>query len=640
MITPLFRAGAAFFISPRRFCGVSFQGAKRDAGSLRPAWWFALFLASVAHLGGSEAGWRPIEKDVWASMRDGVRLQADVYRPDQPGVYPVLVVRTPYGRKAARVVEPYVKAGYIVVSQDVRGRYASEGEFLSFVHAKTHDAEDGYDTVEWAARLPGSSGKVGTFGVSYDAFLQWRLAALRPPSLVAMAASSIPARMTDLEGPGTIRPGRRLKWYHGTIAPNLRQRAGGAGPYSKKEANEIWDQGERHFLWFTPWLELPDAFWGSRREAEGVRAWLKDPAHDPWRFDAAASQITVPNLAHVGWYDHCNGSLDIHDAIVARGGTELARGHQHIVIGPWPHGGYAKRKIGSIDFGPESAVNLADAQIRWFNHWLKGEDNGVRADAPVRLFTMGVNRWRDEREWPLRRAVRQDLFLASGGRAATPAGDGRLDPAPPASTGKDLYTYDPRNPVPSLWTAELQTIPAEQSPLRHRADILVYQTEPLREAIEVTGYPELELFAASSAPDTDFFARLIDVAPDGTAIDVAAGMVRARYRESVSTPRMLEPGKPTRFRIRLGPTSIAFQAGHRIRLDVTSSDFPNYDRNHNTAADPNADPSLRPAEQTVFHGSELASRLILPVIPPSAADAILPVTATSSKSPPDHPAGR
>jgi uncharacterized protein len=560
-----------------------------------------------------------VERNVWIPMRDGVRLMADVYRPKEPGTYPVLVVRTPYGRKTDRVVAPYVSSGYIVVTQDARGRYGSEGEFLSMMQENTHDAEDGYDTVEWAARLPESAGKVGTFGVSYDAFLQWRLAALRPPSLAAMAASSIPARMLDVEGPGTIRPGRRLKWYHGTIAPDLRLRAGGPGPHTKKEANQLWDQGERQLLWFLPWMELPDTFWGSKREADGVRAWLLDPARDPWRFAEAAPQITVPNLAFVGWYDHCNGSIDIHNAVVANGGSKVARGHQRIVIGPWPHGGSASRRVGDIDFGPHAAVKMAEEQVRWFNHWLKDVPNGVESDPPVRIFVMGVNEWRDEREWPLKRAISREFFLASEGRSATPAGDGRLIASAPVAKGESRFTYDPRNPVPSLWTAELQTIPAEQGPLRYRQDILVYQTDALREPIEVTGYPEVDLYAASSAPDTDFFVRLINVGPDGKAIDVASGMVRARYRESLTRPKFLEPGEPVHFKIRMTPTAVEFQRGHRIRLDVTSSDFPNYDRNHNTSANQNADAELRTAQQTVFHGAAFASRLIVPVIPKAAA---------------------
>jgi len=556
-----------------------------------------------------------VEPKVWVPMRDGVRLMADVYRPDQPGKYPVLLIRTPYGRKGAPVVAPYVAAGYIVVSQDARGRYESEGEFLSFAHHQTHDAEDGYDTVEWAARLAESSGKVGTLGASYDAFLQWRLAALRPPSLVAMAASSIPARLVDLEQPGTIRPGRRLQWFHSTIAPDIRKHSGLPGPQTGSEANAVWTRGGKEVLWFLPWMELPDAFWGSKREAEGYRTWMRAPAHDPWQLAEAAPQVTVPNLCFVGWYDHCNGAIDIHRAMVANAGSELARRFQRLIIGPWSHGGMGGQKVGSFDFGTDAAVNIVQEHIRWFNHWLKGTETAVVSDPAVRIFVLGANRWRDEAEWPLSRATRREFLLASNGRAATPAGDGRLVSGAAPKAGQNRYTYDPRDPVPTLWTASLFTIPADQAPLKDRADLLVYQTEPLRERMEVIGYPEVELFAASSAPDTDFFVRLIDVAPDGKSIDVASGMVRARFRETLDKPRWLDPGEPTRFRIQMRPTAIEFQAGHRIRLDVTSSDFPNYDRNHNTAADQNADATLAPAQNTVFHGGALASKLILPVIP-------------------------
>ena len=229
---------------------------------------------------------------------------------------------------------------------------------------------------------------------------------------------------------------------------------------------------------------------------------------------------------------------------------------------------------------------------------------------------MGANRSRDERAWPLERARPMELYLESRGRANGPEGDGRLVPDAPGHADEDHYRYDPRDPVPTLYRPSLFTIPADQRPLAPRRDILVYQTGPLEADTEITGNPEVELFAASSAPDTDFFARLIDVAPDGLARDVAMGMVRARYRDSLSRPELLAPGAITRFAIRMSPTSNLFRAGHRIRLDITSSDFPNYDRNHNTAADQNADPTLAVADQTVHHGGAYASKLILPRIPP------------------------
>ncbi len=553
-----------------------------------------------------------IERNVPVPMRDGVVLRADVHRPVADGPFPLLVMRTPYGKQGPKF-DALVKAGYIVVCQDARGRYASEGTFESFLQEKTHDAEDGFDTVEWAAKLPGSSGKVGTFGASYNAFLQWRLAALRPPSLVAMAAQTIPARYTDLEGPGTIRPGRRLLWWYGTISPDLRRRANRPGSHTGAEARQLWDAGEgQNFLHFLPWLELPDRVFED--EAVAVRAWLKQPDRDPWKLDEACKEVAVPNLDIVGWYDHCNGDMLLFRTMVREGRTETARQGQRIVIGPWSHSGRGLRRYGTIDFGPEAAVNLTELEIRWFDYWLKGKANGVDRQAPVRIFVMGANQWRDEQEWPPSRARETRLFLTSGGQANTPAGDGRLTAAAPGQTGKDTYRYDPRDPVPSLHGPALFTIPTDQRLLTARRDILVYQSEPLREAMEVTGNPQVELYAASTAPDTDFFVRLIDVAPDGLARDVTQGLVRARYRHSLEKPEFLQPGQTTRFLIRLGPTSNLFQAGHRIRLDVTSSDFPNYDRNHNTDKDPNADATLVTAEQTIHHGGSQASNLILPVI--------------------------
>lgn len=539
-----------------------------------------------------------VEKDVPVPMRDGVVLRGDVCRPDQGGPYPVLLMRTPYGKR--HNFDRYVKAGYIVVCQDARGRYASDGTYESFVRFQTHDAEDGYDTVEWAARLPGSNGKVGTFGASYNAFLQWRLAPLQPPSLVAIAAQTIPGRYTDLEGPGTIRPGRRLTWWIKTMAPDMHCRASKT-PQVPMEPDS--------WMSFVPWLELPPELFGD--ESEAVFDWLRHPHTDPWQLDRGCREITVPNLDIVGWYDHCNGDMLLYRTLAREGKTEAARKGSRIVIGPWGHSTRGKRKFGAIDFGPEAALDLAEVEIRWFDYWLKGQDNGIDREPPVKIFVMGDNRWRGEPEWPLRRAREEVLLLTSGGRANTPAGDGRLVRQSPPP-GKDTYVYDPKDPVPSLHGKASFAMVADQRPLADRQDILVYQTEPFSERIEVTGNPVVELYAASSAPDTDWFVRLIDVAPDGLARDVCQGVIRARYRNGIDRPELITPGEVLRYTIRMGATSNAFLPGHRIRLDVTSSDFPNFDRNHNTAADQNADGVLAIARQTIFHGGDHATRLILP----------------------------
>ncbi len=547
-------------------------------------------------------------------MRDGTVLRANVHRPDRGGPYPVLVMRTPYGKGGSGRFDRYVQAGYIVVAQDARGRYDSDGQWESFVRFQTRDAEDGYDTVEWAARLPGSNGRVGTFGASYNAFLQWRLAPLRPPSLVVMAARSIPARYLDLEGPGTIRPGRRLHWWVTSMAPDMRRRADRPGTHTTAEARREWneDQG-RKWLYFLPWLDLPrEAF---EDEAEAVRYWLRNPQTDPWKLQEGVPEITVPNLNFVGWWDHCNGNMLLDQTIRSQAATEAARDGSRTIIGPWSHSGIGRRRFGNLDFGPEAALDVTEYEIRWFDYWLKGKPNGIDQTASYRIFVMGDNQWRDEEQWPLRRAQQKTLYLTSQGQSNTPAGDGQLVADLPATEGRDRYTYDPENPVPSLHGPALFQVATDQRPLADRQDILVYQSEPLSERIEVTGHPVVELFASSSTPDTDFFVRLIDVHPDGTARDVSLGMVRARYRLGLENPELIEPGQVVKYTIRMNPTSNAFLPGHRIRLDVTSSDFPNYDRNHNTAADQNADATLQTAEQTIHHGGRQATRILLPWVP-------------------------
>tara|TARA_R110002049_G_scaffold72490_7_gene187496 strand:+ start:49068 stop:52058 length:2991 start_codon:yes stop_codon:yes gene_type:complete len=550
------------------------------------------------------------EFDVEVPMRDGVILRANVFRPSCSGKYPALVVRTPYG-KASKGMDRFVKAGYVVVAQDARGRYASDGQWESFVRFETHDAEDGFDTVQWASRLPYCNGKVGTFGASYDAFLQWRLAALRPPALKAMAAFSIPARYTDLEGPGTIRPGRRMHWWVTSMSPNMRHKAGRPGANTKADMRTRWSSGESEkWLNFLPWSSLPRLVFED--ETEAVQYWLGNPHTDPWKLHEAVKRIEVPNLNLVGWHDHCNGNLLLDTTIMSEAATEVARRRSRAIIGPWAH--TKRRKYQNIDFGPNAQLDATEIQIRWFDHWLKGKENGIEGMSPWRIFVMGDNQWRDEPEWPLRRAKEKTLYLTSGGQANTPAGDGRLVDRLPLEIRKDEFTYDPSNPVPSLHGPGLQACATDQRPLAKRRDILVFQTEPLTERVEVTGVPEVELYAASTARDTDFFARLIDVAPDGMAREVSLGMVRARFRNGLDNPSLIAPNQVVRYLLRLNPTSNAFLPGHRIRLDITSSDFPNYDRNHNTAADQNFDDELKTARQSVFHGHETATRIILPWI--------------------------
>jgi putative CocE/NonD family hydrolase len=396
------------------------------------------------------------------------------------------------------------------------------------------------------------------------------------------------------------------------MSPEMRRRSNRPGPTTTTEALKLWESGEKErLLHFLPWLELPDSVFED--EAGAVKDWLRQPQLDPWKLVERCRDITVPNLNVVGWYDHCNDSIELHQALVRDGMTKSARNGSQLIIGPWSHVPHGSRKQGHVDFGPEGDLDLVQAKIRWFDYWLKGRPNSVNKDPAVKIFVMGANRWRGESEWPPR-ATAQTLYLTSTGHANTPQGDGKLVTSKP-DAATDRFRFDPNDPVPTLWSKSMNTQPADQRPLARRQDILVYQSPPLTETCEVTGYPEVILYASSSAPDTDFFVRLIDVAPDGSNLDVATGMVRARFRDGLDKPRLLAAGEVTEFRIRTRPTANLFQRGHRIRLDLTSSDFPNYDRNHNTAADQNADTQLVIAEQTVHHGADHLSRLVLPVVP-------------------------
>jgi len=551
------------------------------------------------------------ELDVPVKMRDGVILRANVFRPDAPGKFPALLTRTPYG-KASSGLERYVRAGYVVVTQDSRGRYASDGDYVIFTVEHTGDAEDGYDSVEWLARQPYCNGKVGTMGASYNAWMQWMLAKMRPPHLVAMCAYTIPLELTDVDWPGAFRPGRRIKWWMGTIAPDLRRRHNLPGPHTRQEAQKIWDEIEHgRWLGFMPWLDFPRYL--PKGLAEYAEDWLRHPNRRPWKFAEVHKEVEVPNLDFSGWYDHCGGTMEHLSLMQKNARTEVARTQTKLIIGPWNHGGFGKRKFGEIDFGPQAELDIHDIIIRWFDHWLKGIDNGIDREPPVRYFVMGSGKWKTADTWPPEGKEQAVYHLHSNGDANRVEASGGLSAQAPGEEPCDVYVYDPKDPCPTLWTRALFTLPSDRRQLEYRQDILYYRTPPLEEEVEIVGYPEVVLYASSSAPDTDFFARLVDEHPDGPALEVCYGMVRARHRNSLDREELLTPGEVTEFRIKLGATACRFLKGHRIRLEITSSDFPNHDRNHNTGRNDLADTELVSAEQKIFHSAQYPSRLIVNV---------------------------
>jgi len=391
----------------------------------------------------------------------------------------------------------------------------------------------------------------------------------------------------------------------------MRKRQGMSKPHTPEEAKEIWNNFpfERWFN-FLPWIDFPKYL--PKGLAKDVRKWLGDPksrivkpAEDTYK------KIKVPNLDLSGWYDHCGETMKNLIGMQNNASTDIARTQTKLVIGPWNHTGLGKRKIGDIDFGPLAEVNTHDMIIRWFDHWLKGLDNGIEQEPAVRYFVMGSGKWKIANTWPLKDIKQSIYYLDSNGQANQMSDIGTLSHAIPQESIFDIYSYDPKDPVPTIWTKEFFTIPSDRSLLHYRQDILRYRTMPLEEDIEIVGYPEVEIYASSSAIDTDFFVRLADESHDGTTLEVSSGVVRARYRNSLEREDLLTPGEIVKYRIKLSPTACCFLKGHRIRLEITSSDFPNFDRNHNTGKNDLFDTELIVAHQKIYHSKEYPSKLIL-----------------------------
>ena len=550
-------------------------------------------------------------------MRDGVILRADIAWPvpkdDRQGErFPVLLRRTPYKKSAQRTL---AAAGYIAVDQDVRGRYASDGDYdpSGYLCGAPLDPQDGYDTVQWAASLDRADGQVGLFGTSYPAWEAWAAALTRPPALKAMYVSGMSVTSTAVEG--IPRPGRRLQWFHYTGAPDVRHRLDLPGPKTREAGEALW-QYERHkWLWFLPWSELPDHALGPMTQY--LKAYFRDPATDHFPFFGRHGEIDVPVFHRTGWYDRFVSTIDHFVEMRAHGRTPHARNGQRLVVGPWGHTDALTRKVGDFDFGPDAELDHTELMLRWFDHWLKGRSTGALDTAPVRYFMMGRDEWRDAETWPPAGTREHAWYLSSGGHANTALGDGVLTVSFPSSAEpEDRYAYDPRDPVPTIWPIGDQNLPLDHRPLDVRDDLLVYVSEPIEHdhSVEIAGDPVLTLYAASSAPDTDFLARLADVHPDGVVQPLCTGIVRARFRDGFDRPRLLAPGLVEQFRLQLSPIAHCFLPSHRIRLEVTSSDFPNYDRNHNTGTDDFSDPTLTTAHQRVLHSSDHPSHLTLPVL--------------------------
>jgi putative CocE/NonD family hydrolase len=581
-----------------------------------------------------------VDYDAPARMRDGVTLRANIYRPAGQGPWPVLLTRLPYGKDfplGTAVLDPaqVARQGYVVVVQDTRGRMTSEGEWTPFIH----EPNDGVDTIAWAAQLPYSNGQVGMYGASYFGFTQWASAIHQPPALKAL----VPLMTWNDPFNGVIFRGGALE-------------LGTAGNWQLQMALEVLLRrhrdnpqalGKAIYLLATQidalsadgYHSLPLCEFAPLKQQDVAPYFFENFLHPmerdheltrPMHILGHHHTVSVPSFNVGGWYDiFLQDTITNFKIMREEGSTPQAR-QSKLLIGPWTHG-VMTNAVGERNFGFASSAALIDLkidfvslQVRWFNHWLKGIDTGMLNEAPIKLFVMGANIWRDEHEWPLARAVETRYYLHSSGHANSLQGDGTLRIRPPDGTeaGSDQYIYDPANPVPTcggalLMTPEYRSGPFDQRPIEGREDVLVYTSEVLTSAVEVTGPIKVRLWAVSSAPDTDFVARLVDVYPDGYAQNLTDGILRARYRafERGETPGLIEPGTAYPYDIDLWATSNLFQAGHRIRLDVTSSSFPRWDRNPNTGHALGADAELALARQTILHDSQHPSYVVLPVVP-------------------------
>jgi hypothetical protein len=565
-----------------------------------------------------------VEKNMMVPLRDGVQLVTDIYRLEGAGPTPVLVVRTPYNKDGLVAggstfdILRAVQAGYTIVAQDVRGRYASEGTFNPHVQ----ETDDGLDAFAWAAAQPWSSGAIGTFGGSYLGGTQWLPARKQPPALRAMAPS---VTFSDgYEGcsyQGGAKVLHDLRWVVANIVPTEMKRRAARGENLLESDTPLDVEGAL--------TELPLATHPFIREYAGFYLeWLAHRTPDDYWLASAPNagyeQITAPALNISGWYDiFLWSTFQNYIGMKERGGSDKARRNQRVIIGPWTHvnfgGSFPER-----EFGPgasSAAIDLPGIHLRWFDRWLKGVDNGIDREPPVTIFVMGIDEWRSEADWPLPDTQYHPYYLHSGGQANTLHGDGTLSTESPGDEPPDVYLYNPLRPVPTVGGQVIlpggnAMGPRDQREVELRDDVLVYSTPVLDHLVEVIGPIELCLFVASSARDTDFTGKLVDVYPDGRAMILTEGILRARYRNSFTELELLEPDTVYEIQLNLWAAANVFLPGHRIRLEVSSSNFPRFDRNSNTGgeiANETAD-QYQPAINRIFHDAAHPSRLILPII--------------------------
>jgi putative CocE/NonD family hydrolase len=540
-------------------------------------------------------------------MRDGVELSTDVWLPPTAERFSALLIRNIYNNADPRYLKwmvPFVAAGYAVVAQDCRGRHDSDGVWDPYICEVT----DGFDTVEWVGRQPWCDGQVGTFGVSYPGFTQTVSAPLRSEYLKALVPIA-----SQQDNWGHHRVSGAIHWSVSLFFATL------IGRTMQTEPVALLDQEQ--FLHHLPLATAIEANVGPSPYYRGV---IERDRYDEWwaRYSLRDryEEVDVPAYFMTGWYDSLlRETLTVYQGWKRGARSEASRRLTRLLVGPWSHqiAPWGRAPLGpggefeDVAFGAHAVGDVIAEHLRWYDARLRGVIGGIDDEPPVRLFVMGRNAWRSEGEWPLARTAWTPLYLAAGGALAwhAPTSD---DPTP------DAFTYDPADPVPS-WGAQYQSAdrggPRDRRAVEARPDVLVYTSPVLEQDVEVTGPVSVELWAATDALDTDWTAALVDVFPDGRAIILCEGICRARYRDELAPPVLVPRGVPSQFTIDCWSTSNAFLAGHRIRLEISSSNFPRFDRNLNTGGRVGFETEWQVAHQQVFHDPAHPSRVVLPIIP-------------------------
>jgi len=535
-----------------------------------------------------------MEAGVRVPMRDGVSLSTDLYLPVGVSRAPVILVRTPYKKEMGEVqARFFARRGYVFAVQDVRGRFASEGAWEPLVH----EPQDGYDAIEWLARQPWSSGKVGMIGASYLGWAQWLAATQHPPHLTTIIPNVSP---TD--------PFHNFPFDHGPVTLSALTwidlvETNATGDLDGVAIKKIEDRNYGELLKPLPAIDLDKSALG--RESPSWRRFIAHSAPDRYWSGAMLldklKDVRIPVFHQSGWFDGDANGTKLNYLKMASYGHAV----QKLTVGPWDHTDTARRIAHGQDFGPAASIDLQRDYLRWFDYWLKGMDNGILRDPLVSLFVMGSNRWLYGRAYPLPQTRFENLYLADGGRLNFTAPNG------PQS--EDRYTYDPGNPTPPPDTGD-----ASKKPGAPRTDVLVYTTAPFEKPYTIAGPVSAVLYAASSARDTDWFVHLMDVDQDGKCSSLWAtgsGQIRARYRKSMGKAELLEPGRVYKYTLDLWHTAITIAPGHRLRVEVASAAFPNFSRNLNTGGNNETESRYVSANQTIYHDARRASHVVLPVIP-------------------------